>query len=100
MFLTYEIDKFVGQDPGNYNDGNSNGSKSTKYFKFIRFFVNNRSGHSDLLTTTLEIIYVDFNNVKDEIDKYVGQDPGNYSNGNGSSSIRGLTFISFFVKNR
>ena len=46
------------------------------------------------------MIHVDFNNVKDEIDEFVSQDPDNIGNGNNSSSIRYLKFISFFVNNR
>ena len=60
--LKEEINEFVGQDPGNY--GNSNGSSSTKYFKFISFFVNNRSGYSEQFTTTMEIIKVEVDNIK------------------------------------
>ena len=98
--MTDEIDEFIGQDPSNYNNGNNDSSKNTKHAKFINFFVNNRSGNFEQLTTMLKIIYVNFNNVKNEINESIGQDPGNHSNSNGSSSIRRPQFISFFVNNR
>ena len=46
------------------------------------------------------MIYVNFNNIKDEIDKYVGHNLGNHGNGNESSNIRLLKHINFFVINR
>lgn len=38
--LTNEIDKFISQNSENYR--NSNGSNSTKNFKFISFFVSDK----------------------------------------------------------
>ena len=46
------------------------------------------------------MIHVNFNNVKEEIDKFGGQDLGDHGNGNGSNSTRRPKFISFFVNNR
>ena len=48
----------------------------------------------------LQIIYVNFNNVKDKIDEVVGQDPGNHSDDNGSSDNKCPEFVSFFDNNR
>lgn len=95
-----KIDKFVCRDPSNYSNSNGNGSSSTKRAKFISFSVNNRSSYFEQFTTTLKMIYVNFNNVKEEIDKSIGQDPNNHSKNNAKSSTRRPKFISFFVNNR
>lgn len=55
-----EIDEFVSRYSGNH--GNSNGSRSTRRFKFISFSVNNRSGHCEQLITTKKMIQVNMNN--------------------------------------
>lgn len=57
-----KFDKFVVQDLGKYDNSNSN--NNTKYFKFIGFFINNRSSHSKQFTTIIKIIKVDINNIK------------------------------------
>lgn len=57
-----EINKFVGQDLGNH--GNGNNSSSTKYFKFINFFVNQKSGHFKQFIITIEIIQFNVNDTK------------------------------------
>ena len=99
-FSTDEIDEFVGQNLGNYSNGDNNSSSSTKWSKFISFSINNRSGYSEQLTTILKMIHIDFDNVKYEIDKLVGQNPGNYGIGNGNSSTRYFKFITFSLTNR
>ena len=38
--------------------------------------------------------------MKDKINKFVGQNLGNHSDGNGSSSTKRLKFISFSINNR
>ena len=48
----------------------------------------------------MAIIHVNFTNVKDEINEFVGQDLGNYGNGGDSSSIRHTQFINFYINNR
>ena len=57
-----EIDKSVGQDPGNNGDGN--GSSNTRRLKLIGFFVNNRIGHFEQFITTMEMIQVDVDDTK------------------------------------
>lgn len=52
--LKDKIDKSIGQDSGNHSNNDNN--NSTKYDKFIKFFVNNRSSHFKQLTTTIETI--------------------------------------------
>ena len=48
----------------------------------------------------LKMIHINFNMLKDEIDKFVSQNLSNHSNGNGSSSTRRLKFIKFSVNDR
>ena len=93
-----EIDKFVDQDLG--NNGNNNGNSNSKYPKFISFSINNRTGYSKELITTLKIIYIDFNKLKDKSDKFIDQNSGNYGNGNSNSNIKCFKFINFFVNIR
>ena len=100
IFLADEIDESISQNLNNHDNNHSNGSSSIKYLKFINFFVNDRLGYFEQFTTTLEIIHVNFNNVKDEIDKFFGQYQGNYGNGDGRSSIRYLKSINFTINNR
>ena len=54
-----EIDDFIGQDQGDHGNGDS-----SKCLKFISFFFNNRSGHSEQLTTTIEMIQVNLDDTK------------------------------------
>lgn len=90
--------KDVGQDPNNYN--NSNSSSNTKYFKFISIFVNNKLDYFKQFKIALEIMPMNINDMTNKINKFVSRNPGNNGNGNGSSSIRCLKFISIFVNNR
>ena len=46
--------KFVDQNLADY--GKSNSSNRTRHFKFIGFFVNNKSGHFEQITIALEMI--------------------------------------------
>lgn len=46
------------------------------------------------------MIYIHFNNVKDKIDQFIGQDLGNYGKHNSSSSTKRPKFISLSVNNR
>lgn len=48
----------------------------------------------------LKMIYVNFDNIKDKINKSVSQDLGNHGNGNSSSSTKCLKFSNFFVNDR
>lgn len=48
------MDEKVGQNPSDYGNGNS--SSSTRRFKLIGFFVNNRSSHSEQLIIAIEMI--------------------------------------------
>lgn len=48
----------------------------------------------------LEIIYIKFDNIKNEIDKFISQELGYHSNNNSSSSTKRLKFISFFLNNK
>lgn len=43
----------------------------------------------------LKMIYIDFDNIKDEIDESVSRNPGNHGNGNRNSSTRYPKFINF-----
>ena len=88
----------VGQNLGDYS--NNNGSSSSKYSKFISVFVTNKSDYFEQLTTMLEIININVNNMTDKINKFVIRNSGNYNNGKGNSNIRHLKFISFFVNNK
>lgn len=47
-----------------------------------------------------EMIHIDFDNVKDEIDEFVSWNLGNYGDGNGSGGTRHLIFINFSINNR
>lgn len=60
--MTNEIDEFLVQNLG--NNGDSNGSSSTRHLKLIGFFVNNRSSYSDQLTSRMEMIQVDVDDTK------------------------------------
>lgn len=46
------------------------------------------------------MIQVNDNDVIDEIDKSIAQDPGNYGNSNKSSKTRPVQFINFSVTNK
>ena len=46
------------------------------------------------------MIYISFNNLKDEIVEYVGRNPADHDIGNGSRSARRPKFVSFFVNNK
>ena len=96
--MEYKIDKSFGRDSSDY--GNDDGNRNTKRSKFINFIVNNRLGNIEQITTMLEIIYINFNNMKDEIDEFVGRDPSNYGNANSKGSIRRLKFVKFFINDR
>lgn len=48
----------------------------------------------------LKIIYVNFDNIKKEFDKFVGQTLGNHVDDNDSNIIKYYKFINFFVNNR
>lgn len=48
----------------------------------------------------LKMIYVNFDDVKNEINEFVDWDLGNHGNGNSSSSTRCVKFIEFSIKNR
>ena len=56
------INESVGQEPGNHSI--SNGRNSTRYLKFIRFFVNNRSDHFKQITNIMEIIKINVNETR------------------------------------
>lgn len=93
--MTNDIDEFVSRDSNNYSDDNGNSNSSTKYPKFICFSINDRLSYSEQLTTMLEMIYIDFDNIKDEIDESISRNPGNHSNGDRNSSTEYPKFISF-----
>lgn len=77
-----------------------NGSNNTRSPKFISFSVNNRLSYFEQLITMLKIIQVDINDVTNEINKFVDQNSGDYSNGNDSSSIWYFKIIIIFVHDR
>lgn len=46
------------------------------------------------------MIQINVNNMTNEIDKFVSQNPNDYGNSNSSTSTRHLKFTSFFVNNK
>lgn len=77
---------------------NSNGSNNIKYLKFTSVFINARLGHYKQLIFAWKIIFINENNVTNEIDEFDISNLSNNGNNNSSSNIKCLKFIRFLSK--